>query len=89
MLVKQPSRHVPPQIRKEFFNFKSTEGRKAFLEKTSASEELAKCFSQNRMFPHNANVFFHELKSCIHKSFKRIRIKNGGKAGKLEENNPL
>ena len=60
---------LPNKIRKEFFNFKSQEGKKAFLFATSNSEKLSKCFAQNRTFAHNANSFFHELNSCVHKSF--------------------
>ena len=77
------------QIRKEFFNLKSTEGRRAFLEYNSNSEKLSKCFLQNRTFPHNSNIFFHELKSCLHQSFKKVRIRHGGMAGKSDEKNKI
>ena len=80
---------APPQIRKELFNFKSMEGQKAFFEKTSSSVELSNSFSEIRSFPHNTNIFFRELNACIHKCFKKIRIKQGGKAGKSELNNQI
>ena len=46
------------QIRKEFFNLKSTEGRKAFLENTSNSEKLSKCFCKIEHFHITQTYFF-------------------------------
>ena len=74
---------APPQIRKELFNFKSMEGQKAFFEKTSSSVELSNSFSEIRSFPHNTNIFFRELNACIHKCFKKIRIKKRREGWKI------
>ena len=68
-------------VRREFFKLKDQEGQKAFLEETSNSLPLSSSFSKNRSFPHNANIFFKNLKGCIQKCFKKVRIRNGGKIG--------
>ena len=68
-------------VRREFFNLKDQECQKAFLEETSNSTALSSSFSTDRSFPHNANVFFKNLKGCIQKCFKKVRIRNGGKLG--------
>ena len=68
-------------VRREFFNLKDQECQKAFLEETSNSTALSSSFSTDRSFPHNANVFFKNLKGCIRKCFKKVRIRNGGKLG--------
>jgi hypothetical protein len=65
-----------------FFQLKDGEGHKSFLEETSSSTSaLASSFSDNRTFPHNANVFFKNLNGCIQKCFKKVRIRGNGKVG--------
>ena len=44
---------------------------------------------ENKTFPHQANIFFHELNSCLHKCFKKVRIRSGGKAGKSDQHSEI
>ena len=66
-----------PKIRREFFNFKNKDDQKTFLEETSTSEKLLSSFSSERSFPHNASIFFKNLKATFQTSFKKIRISSG------------
>ena len=76
-------------IRKEFFKLKDLEGQKAFHAETSKSETLVSCFSPDRSFLHNANIFFKGFKGSIQKCFKKVRIKKGGNYGSTLINKSL
>ena len=69
----------PKSLRKEIFCMRDTEGQKTFFNETSGKKDLASSFSQPFCFSHNSNVFFKKLKSCIHNSFKKVRIVKRGK----------
>ena len=69
------------KVRREFFKLKDKEGQELFLKETSSSQALANSFTENRTFPHNANVFFKNLNWCIQKCFTKIRIRTNEKIG--------
>jgi hypothetical protein len=76
-----------PALRREIYQFKCYEDQRKFFQETSSTDKLSGSFSKNQTFAHNANIFFKNLKSCIHKSFKKVRNKKGGPIPKL--GNPL
>ena len=69
----------PRSVRTEFYQLKNYENQKMFLQETTSTAKLSSSFDKNRSFPHNANVFFKNLKSCIHRNFRKVRITKGGK----------
>ena len=79
----------PKILRKEFFNLKDKAGQADFLRETSDTESLYTCFSQNRTFPHNANIFYRKLNGCIRKCFKKVRVVKGGKICQKDGSNPI
>ena len=56
-------------LRKEYFLLKDSEDQKKFYEETNLTDKLSSSFDKDRSFIHNANVFFRNLKSCIHQNF--------------------
>ena len=74
---------VPMTVRKEFFQLKNIENQELFYEETNTTNKLTASFQENRTFPHNANIFFKVLNDCIHKCFKKVRVKSGGNKFKL------
>ena len=85
------------EIRREFFNFKNKDDQQIFLEETTKTLKLSSSFSNHRTFPHNANIFFKNLKGTFQNTFKKIRITSGNKyklgektlQGLLEQKNKL
>ena len=67
----------PRRLRREFFNFKCEEGKIKFLEETTSSKGLSKCFSESDNFSSNCDNFFKSLNRCFHKCFTKIRIRTG------------
>ena len=76
----------PRTVRSEFFQMKDLDDQRNFFQDTDSTGKLSSSFDTTRSFPHNCNIFFKNLKSCIHKNFKKIRIKKGGTLPKLGEN---
>ena len=70
---------LPVKVRKEFFQLKSKESQEAFKKVTSETKKLSSCFVKSRTFPHNANIFFHKLNSCLHQCFRKVRVRVGGR----------
>ena len=72
-------------LRKEVFLLKNPDDQRKFYQETSQTDKLSSSFSEKRTFPHNANTFFKNLKSCIYNNFRKVRIKKGGKIPQLGE----
>ena len=72
--------------RKEIFLLKDKKSQENFLKETSSWDSLSQSFSENRTFPHNANVFFRKLMGKIRKCFRKIRITKGGKQTRCQTN---
>ena len=70
-------RKANPRI--EMFDFKNKESQAAFLEETSATNNLSASFTAERSFLHNSNIFLHNLNYTFHTCFKKIRITKGVK----------
>ena len=90
ILFSKFSIHVedkPRKVRKEIFLMKNKESQELFYEETSKSNFLTSSFSQGSDFPRNASIFFKRLNSCIHKCFKKVRIKSGGSAYQSDQPN--
>ena len=68
-----------PVTRREFFNFKSEEGKKLFFIETDLSSDLSSSFSNNANFEASCNLFYNTLQKKFHKCFKKIRVKKGAK----------
>ena len=88
VLVCKFSIHVESKLvtlRKEYFQLKNIDNQRKFYLETTQTDKLSSSFNNQRSFPHNANVFFRNLKSCIHQNFKKIRIKKGGTIQPLGE----
>ena len=67
----------PKFIRKEFFQFKSEEGKKKFLEETSSTSKFSSCFKSKKNFGKNANSFYKTLNRTFYRCFKKVRIRSG------------
>ena len=65
------------EVRKEVFQYKNEESKRAFLEETSIKDSLSSSFTATGIFKANAKIFFRKLKSKIQKCFKKTRIKIG------------
>ena len=76
---------LPVNVRKEYFQLKSKKNQEAFRKVTSETKKLSESFANTRTFPHNANIFFHKLKSCLHQNFRKVRIRVGGENNKNEK----
>ena len=72
--------------RKEIFLLKDKAAQEAFFKSTSVSETFSSIFSMNNSFEHNANIFFGELKRCIFRNFKKVRVISGGKKPRKLDN---
>ena len=66
-------------VRREVFNLKNPDCQSAFKLETSKDKSLSNIFTLNNTFLHNANIFNHKLKGCLHKCFRKIRIVKGGR----------
>ena len=62
----RPTRH-------ETFNFKSEDCKKLFNECTTNTQRFTMCFHNNKNFPNQIKNWENNLKSCIYKSFPKIR----------------
>ena len=67
--------------RTEVFNFKDSEGKRKFFEKTNLSDKLSSCFRESRCFEASSCLFIRELKGLIHQSFSKVRISNSRRHG--------
>ena len=67
------------KIRKEFFKFKSDEGRKSFLEETNSTNKFTGCFDNEANFHISSTKFYKTLKRSFHSCFKKVRIVQGEK----------
>ena len=67
----------PKFIRKEFFQFKSEEGKTKFLEETSSTSKFSSCFKSKKNFGKNANLFYKTLNRTFYRCFKKVRIRSG------------
>jgi hypothetical protein len=76
----------PRTLRSEFFQLKNPDDQKNFFQDTESTLKLYYIFDEKITFPHNCKVFMKNLKNCIHKNFKKVRIKKGGAIPKLGEN---
>ena len=63
---------LKPRI--EMFNFKVKANQEAFLDETSATNNLSASFVKGRSFLHNSNKFITNLNSVFHNCFRKIRI---------------
>ena len=59
----------------EVFNLKNIECQKTFTEVTSESTLLSSCFESEKDLNAATKLFLKRLNSCLHKSFRKIKIK--------------
>ena len=70
----------PRTIRKEFFNFKSEDGRKRFLDATSTNKRFTSCFNKSENLELCMDKLYKTLIRTFHACFKKVRILNGNKS---------
>ena len=70
----------PRTIRKEFFNFKSEDGRKRFLDATSTNKRFTSCFNKSENLELCMDKLYKTLIRTFHACFKKVRIVNGNKS---------
>ena len=70
--------NLRPSLRREIFKFKEEVGQDNFARMTSGNN-FSHIFAQETSLPQKAGLFFSNLKKVIHKSFRKVRIVNGGK----------
>ena len=70
--------------RREIFNLKNKECKERFFEHTNRGERLQNCFKSGQDFSAQSKQFMKTLDDALHKSFKKIRIKDGGNLSSLQ-----
>lgn len=67
------------RVKREIFQYKNEESKKAFMEATSNNNSLSSAFSTTGISATNAKIFFRTLKRKISECFKKVKIKTGSK----------
>ena len=70
-------------LQNEIFQLKDKMSQESFYEATSAKGAFTGAFGLVNNFEHNANIFFGNLKKCIFKCFKRVRVVRGGRKANI------
>ena len=73
-------------VRREMFNFKSSEGQQTFSQLTLNTKDFTMCFKNDLPVLQQVEIWRNVLKTYFRKSFKKIRIRRNMK---MKPINPL
>ena len=71
--------------RREIFNLKNKECQNSFFENTNQGERHQNCFKSDQNFETQSRNFMKTLDDFLHKSFKKIRIKDGSHCSSVQD----